>query len=171
MLETHRENGKVSSQGSLLRKPWPLGSSACLPKSLFLGKFDGFVSPLQREEKPQDMGDPRDSFFKNKCLCLQRETPRLWSFTKGGDSGKQIESCCGNHLPRMWEWADGLRNGWVTHVLSHPSGSPVLQLSARRESPLCQQSWRETSNQATITPAATAWQWGKGLEGPSEAFA
>lgn len=134
MPETHRENGKVSSQGSLLRKPWPLGSSACLPKSLFLGKFDGFVSPLQREEKPQDMGDLRDSFFKNKCLCLQRETPRLWSFTKGGDSGKQIESCCGNHLPRMWEWFEE----WVSYPCAFPpfrftSTTAVCQ---KRKSPM-----------------------------------
>ena len=72
MPETHRENGKVSSQGSLLRKPWPLGSAACLPKSLILGKFAGFVSPLQ--EKPQDMGDSQDSFFKDKCLLATRNS-------------------------------------------------------------------------------------------------
>lgn len=37
-----------------------------------------------------------------------------------------------------------------------PSGSPVLQLSPRREGSLCQQSWGEAANQAAIAPAAAA---------------
>lgn len=90
MLETHRENGKASSRGSLPRKPYPPGSPACLPKSLFLGKFASFICPLQREEKPQDMGDLWDSFFKDEFLCLQWETHMPLRFTKDGDSGKQM---------------------------------------------------------------------------------
>ena len=136
MSETQRENGKVSSQGSLLRKPWPLGSSACLQKSLFLGKFAGFVSPLQREEKPQDMGDSRGSFFKDKFVCLQQETPRLWSFTKGGD----WEADC----VLLWEPSPQVvgRGRWFKEWVSYPCAFPSFRftsttvVSQKRKSPM-----------------------------------
>lgn len=136
MLETHRENGKVRSQGSLPRKPYPPGSPASLPKSLFLGKFAGFIFPLQREGMPQDMSDWWDSFFKDDFLSLQWETHGLLSFTKGGDSGKQIVSCCRNHLLRIG-------NGQVVWVMGalpvcFPSFrfTSIIAVSQRRKFPM-----------------------------------
>lgn len=117
MLETHRENGKASSRGSLPRKPYPPGSPACLPKSLFLGKFASFICPLQREEKPQDMGDLWD-FLQGWISLLAVRNSYAVEFHEGRGQREADVSCCGNHLPRMWEWAGGLSNGRVTCVLS-----------------------------------------------------
>lgn len=87
MLETNRENGKVSSQGSLWRKPYPPGSPTCLLVSFFLGKAAGFILPLLREGKlPRESGDLCDSLRMNFSGCSEKLMPL--SLMKGGDGGK-----------------------------------------------------------------------------------
>lgn len=155
MLETSRENGKVSP--GILRKPYPPGLPAWLAIFLLPGEFSAFcLSLVERGKAPKRWGICWPLSWRMSFSACSEKLMPLCS-TQGGTAGSSLCPAVGI-----------ISDGGMGHlsVRFSPSGSPVLQLSPRREGSLCQQPWREAANQAAIAPAATAWQWGKRLGGP-----
>lgn len=105
-----------------------------------------FFFPWRERESPQEMGDLLGSLLKKEFSAGSEKRMPLCS-SQGGTAGSSL-------CPAVGLISDS--GTGRSPVRFSPAGSPVLQLSPRREGSLCQQSWGEAAHQAAITPAAAA---------------